>query len=70
MKNRLPKAFEAGTANGHRLSSRAARKADQQTVLTRKRALAVAGHSIGAHPVVSLTAAFVTGLIVAKWMRK
>jgi hypothetical protein len=70
MKNRLPKTFAAVVTNGYRLSGRAAASAAQPAASTGKRALTAAGRSIGAHPVVSLAAAFITGLIVAKWIKK
>ena len=72
MNNRLPKTFvNGGATNGRHSGGRTADFTSQSFVRsTGRQAFRAAGRSIGAYPVVSLAAAFVTGIILGKWIKK
>jgi len=68
MKNRLPKFMHVSGSNGRKASTALALPAPRLGF--GRRVIGRAAQSVGDYPIASLTAAFVTGLVLAAWVRR
>ena len=68
MKNRLPKFVHASGSNGRKSATVLALPAPRQGL--GRRVMGRAAQSVGDYPVATLTAAFVTGLLLAAWVKR
>jgi hypothetical protein len=68
MKNRLPKSMYASGPNGRRSATVLALPAPR--VSFGRRVMGRAAQSVGDYPIATLTAAFVTGLVLAAWVKR